>query len=433
MQASLLFANLTGASLNHALLGGAKLILANLNGADLRQANLSQTDLSMTQALATNFTGATLTGACIEDWAINHATCFQDAICDYVYLRSDNQERCPKDGSFAPGGFTKRFQQTVSSIEIRFLEGIEWSAFLRSLQAIQTRWSNAAIALQALEAKDEGTFAIRLQGAATVSEIEQFAIKQEFQRAYEQELQAIDATHQSQPDLTTEQIVRHRRQSASLIAIVRREATVSIGAMDKAAASPQPTLDPELERPGFERPETEHPEAEHSEVEHLASDPPDPDLSDVPLLEVDLLGAALSSNAESSEQRAASKPLSSAEAARLTTPPPQSDRPNGTDAVQQSRSQSEKTPVVWDDAIALLKDIHQSIQAATLPDTIKTAAMDYLRAAQQETQKANPNRDRVRVNLEGTLETLAEDESGIGADLNLWEQVTPLLVKIAGW
>ena len=430
MQASLLFADLTGASLHHALLGGAKLILANLNGADLSQANLSQTDLSMAQALATNFTGATLTGACIEDWHINHATSLQDAICDYVYLRSDGQDRCPKDGSFAPGGFTKRFQQTVSTIELQFLEGIEWPAFLRSLQTIQTRWEDAAIALQALEAKDTSTLAIRLQGAASISEIEQFAIKQEFQRAYEQELQTIDAQYQSQSTLSAEQIARHRQQSTDLLAIVKREATASTAAMQSTQAAPPPTLDPDPNWLDVELSESEPPVSAPPISEPSESQPPESERLDVPLLEIDLLGAALP-GAESAVPPT-STPLSSAEAARLTTPPPE-EQANVFEAAQQSPAPPEKTSVDWEDAIALLKNIHQSIQTAALPDKIKAAAIDYLQAAEREAQKANPNQERVRVNLEGTLETLAEDDSGMGADLNLWEQVTPLLVKIAGW
>jgi uncharacterized protein YjbI with pentapeptide repeats len=78
---------------------------ANLQGAWLERANLTKT-----QALNTNFHEAHLTGACLEAWNINSTTQLNGAICDYVYLLNNHQERRPNSGEFAPGEFTKLFQ-----------------------------------------------------------------------------------------------------------------------------------------------------------------------------------------------------------------------------------------------------------------------------------------------------------------------------------
>ena len=88
-------AYLNYAYLNYGYLRGANLTRADLTGAKLVGANLTGANLIGVQALQTNFDGATLTGACIQDWNINSETNLENVICDYVYLRQDQQERRP--------------------------------------------------------------------------------------------------------------------------------------------------------------------------------------------------------------------------------------------------------------------------------------------------------------------------------------------------
>jgi uncharacterized protein YjbI with pentapeptide repeats len=112
--ANLSRANLTGvdfrwADLTVAELMGANLTLANVMTAKLAGANLREANLSMMEAQMSDFKYATLTGACLEGWHINGSTSLTGVICDYVYLKSDRQERRPSSGNFAPGEFTKLF------------------------------------------------------------------------------------------------------------------------------------------------------------------------------------------------------------------------------------------------------------------------------------------------------------------------------------
>jgi uncharacterized protein YjbI with pentapeptide repeats len=108
------------AELSKANLQGADLEEANLEGANLSKANLSGANLVRINALKTNFEGATLTGACIEDWNIDSKTNLNDVICDYVYLKEGKQERRPYDPNknFALGEFTKLVQKVRSAITI---------------------------------------------------------------------------------------------------------------------------------------------------------------------------------------------------------------------------------------------------------------------------------------------------------------------------
>jgi hypothetical protein len=143
---------LGGAILRNAHLRGAKLnraslIEADLSGADLSGADLQLANLQTIQAVNANFNRATLTGACIEDWWINSATDLEGVICDYIYLKANHdffplvkpQERRPHNSNFAPGEFTKLFQEIEDTIDLIFRNGINWKAFAIAFNQINTR------------------------------------------------------------------------------------------------------------------------------------------------------------------------------------------------------------------------------------------------------------------------------------------------------
>ncbi|NET52254.1 MAG: pentapeptide repeat-containing protein, partial [Merismopedia sp. SIO2A8] len=129
--------NLSGKNLMRTYLSGANLSENNLSGNNLSEANLSEANLSRIQALGTNFYGAILTGACIQDWNINSQTNLNNVICEYIYLRENQQERRPSRGNFAPGEFTKLFQESLETVDLIFREGVDWRAFAYSLTNTQ--------------------------------------------------------------------------------------------------------------------------------------------------------------------------------------------------------------------------------------------------------------------------------------------------------
>ena len=141
--ANLRLAVLSGANLSEANLTGAYLTLANLNQANLSQANcsgvncrmaylgdtnlrgtnfseanLSGTLLVKSEALNTNFKKAILTGACLQDWIIDSATTLDYVICDYIYLKPNQQERRPLSGNFSTGEFTQLFGKAPNPLEV---------------------------------------------------------------------------------------------------------------------------------------------------------------------------------------------------------------------------------------------------------------------------------------------------------------------------
>ena len=175
--------------LHGAKLIGAELVEANLNGNDLRKADLSYANLRQTQVLGTNFANAIFTGACIEDWNINSATKFDGAICEYVYLKAGQKERRPREGKFKPGEFAALFQQAVDTVDLIFIDGLDWQSFFASFQELRQQYDDAEINIQAIEKKTCGAFVVRLE----VSEsLDKAILQQSWNDIYEenQQLQA---------------------------------------------------------------------------------------------------------------------------------------------------------------------------------------------------------------------------------------------------
>lgn len=112
-EANLSAANLSGVNLRMAYLGEA-----DLTGANLSEANLSGAILQRTQALNTNFNKAIFTGACLQDWIIDSATNLYNVSCEYVYLKPNQQERCPSSGNFATGEFFMLFRTAPQSVDM---------------------------------------------------------------------------------------------------------------------------------------------------------------------------------------------------------------------------------------------------------------------------------------------------------------------------
>ena len=205
-------ANLRGANLCDTYLWDTDLIGANLIGANLRGAKLIRT-----QVLGTDFTGAKFTGACLEDWNINAATKLNNIDCQYVYLRSDEQERRPSGRDFAPGEFTKLFQKALETVDLIFTDGIDWKAFLLSFQELQDEYGEENLSVQAIEKKSDDAFIIRLEVPPEANKAD---IESQAKALYEIQLKALEARYHAELQAKDEQIITHRQHNASLENII---------------------------------------------------------------------------------------------------------------------------------------------------------------------------------------------------------------------
>jgi uncharacterized protein YjbI with pentapeptide repeats len=254
--ASLSGADLSGASLRVAFLSGADLSDANLrvaflSGADLSDANLRGADLSgaflvRTQALKTNFTGANFTGACIEDWNINSETKLDNAICEYVYLKENQQERRPSSGSFKPGEFATLFQKVLQTVDLIFADGLDWKAFFQSFQELRSHYDDLSI--QAIEKKSGEAFVIRLEVPA---ESDKGAIEQQAKELYEQKLQLLETQYRAELHAKDREIESYKRESTNMMEIAKLLASKPINVEAKAVAENQSkNVEVEMNFPG---------------------------------------------------------------------------------------------------------------------------------------------------------------------------------------
>ena len=226
-EANLSQVNLSGTNLHEVRLCGADLNGADLSGANLYEVNLSNANLSnakliQVQALGTNFEKTVLTGACIQDWNINSATVLDGVICEYVYLKFDQQERRPREGIFKHSEFSALFQQAIDTVELIFRDGIDWQAFFQSFQDLRSRYADKDLSIQGIEKKRGGAFVVRLEVA---EDADKKAIESSAKELYETKLTLLEQRYRAELQAKDGEIVAYREQSANLMEIVKLQAS----------------------------------------------------------------------------------------------------------------------------------------------------------------------------------------------------------------
>ena len=187
-EANLSYANLTDANFTNANLTGANLAYAGifrttffgsvLNGANLSNSrlfgsNFKGVNLSRIQALNTDFSGAALTGTCIEGWQIDNQTNLKNVECDYVYLKANHLEaeeiwtftdRYPQDldKNFVAGEFAKLFQKTQGALDLEFPKDLDWRAIAYSLDKVRLINKEISLDIHKVENKGDGNVLISI-------------------------------------------------------------------------------------------------------------------------------------------------------------------------------------------------------------------------------------------------------------------------------
>lgn len=242
-KARLVGASLSGASLVQARLCGSDLTGANLNGAQFIHAELRGAILHTAQALGTNFTGANFTGACIQDWNINSSTMLEGVVCDYVFLKHEEDwasgteiflERRPRDKSrnFAPGEFVALFQKALETVDLIFVDGVDWKAFFQSFQELRAQYGEENLSVQAIEKKSGDAFIIRLEVS---SSIDKAVLENQHDTLYKEKLAII----QERIVFQDEQLNFYRHQ----VQIERQNNTNLLGVIQTMAENQSPKYD----------------------------------------------------------------------------------------------------------------------------------------------------------------------------------------------
>ena len=171
-------ANLRGANLDSANLADANFKTADLTEATLRYACLDWANLSQTQAVGADFTKASMTGVCLEAWNIDSTTLLDEVESKFYYLRenpksgTDDRERRPHDGEFAPGEFTKLLQEISNTVDLILHSPIDWKALFISLQQLQVKNEETELYIQGIENKGDGVFVVKVNVPSDVKKSE---------------------------------------------------------------------------------------------------------------------------------------------------------------------------------------------------------------------------------------------------------------------
>ncbi|MBW4473458.1 MAG: pentapeptide repeat-containing protein [Stenomitos rutilans HA7619-LM2] len=230
-------ANLRGANLNGVNLNAANLKWTDLSDATLHRAELKDANLREVLAIGTDFTAAYLTGACLEAWNIDSNTKLEDVDCQYVYLLRNQQERRPSSGDFAPGEFTKLFQEALNTVDLIFRNGVDWKAFVAAFKTVQVDNDGTELTIQSIENKGDGVVVVRV---SVQEEADKAKIHSEFNQNYDLALKALEAKYHAELKAKDEQITIYREKSADMTEILRllanRPVTVEVNASAESKA-----------------------------------------------------------------------------------------------------------------------------------------------------------------------------------------------------
>jgi uncharacterized protein YjbI with pentapeptide repeats len=194
-------ANLRGANLMDADLSYANLKNADLTNATLEAANLEYANLTQVQAIQADFTNTQMTGAYgLGTWNIDNTTKLDWVDCRFVYLledpkpETDDRERRPSSGEFAPGEFTSLFQEALNTVDLIFRNGIDWKAFSQSYKQVQVENQGIQLDIQSIENKGNGVVVVRV---SVPPEANKGQIHSQFTQSY-QEMLDLAARQQQQ-------------------------------------------------------------------------------------------------------------------------------------------------------------------------------------------------------------------------------------------
>ncbi|MEM1395213.1 MAG: pentapeptide repeat-containing protein [Cyanobacteria bacterium P01_H01_bin.150] len=170
---------LRGINLKGALLTDTSFNHTDLSRACLEDADLSRAKLVKTQLDYTDFTGATLTGAYIQNWNITHDTNFRGVKCEYVYMRLPTKEnpnplRKPDNNAelFADGEFGDFIQPIFDTLDLYHNQGVDPRAIAISFKELAENNPDAELEIVAMEKRGDDKFLLRAKAAPDVDKSE---------------------------------------------------------------------------------------------------------------------------------------------------------------------------------------------------------------------------------------------------------------------
>lgn len=215
------------AKFSNADLSRVNFVNANLSKFDLSNSDLSEAFLGGANITGTDFRDAIFTGSCIQDCNINAETNFEGVVCDYIYLKERQQERRPLKGNFSSGEFVALVQKSFETIDLIFIDGIDWQAFFQSFQQLRSKFNGYEIGIQAIEKKGTA-FVVRLEAPP---DADKSTIETKVKELYGEQLKVLEEQHIEKMKLqgatleqAQESLVFERQRNTQLLSMVENTA-----------------------------------------------------------------------------------------------------------------------------------------------------------------------------------------------------------------
>lgn len=148
-------------------------------------------------------------------------------------MLNNQRERRPSNSEFAPGEFTKLFQEVLNTVDLIFRNGIDWKAFTYSFNKLILDNEGTELSIQSIENKGDGVVVVRVNAPPEANKAK---IHHEFNQTYEVALKALEAKYQAQLEAKDEQITIYRQQSADMMLITKELAARPVNVEVKATA-----------------------------------------------------------------------------------------------------------------------------------------------------------------------------------------------------
>ncbi len=203
--------DLRGVNFQGKILTDASFIGADLSNANLQDADLSGAKLVKTQLDGTDFRGATLTGACIEDWGITSNTILNRVKCEYIYMRLPTQEdpdphRKPDNRQeiFADGDFADFIKPIFDTLDLYHNQNVDPRAIAISWKKLAEKHPDADLRFASMEVKGEDNLLLRLITSLDTD-------KSQLSAEYFEEYNRIKALNEANKKLLTEKNERIKK------------------------------------------------------------------------------------------------------------------------------------------------------------------------------------------------------------------------------
>jgi len=135
---------------------------------------------------------------------------------------TDDRERRPSSGEFAPGEFTKLFQEVLHTVDLIFRKGIDWKAFVTAFNKVQVEHEGTEVAVQSIENKGDGVVVIRVN---VPLETDKATIHSRFMQNYELAMKAIEDKYKAELKGKHEQLTIYRQENANMKEIINQLAS----------------------------------------------------------------------------------------------------------------------------------------------------------------------------------------------------------------